>query len=170
MLSYAITILKNKQEAEDIVSTVLGEKFYNNRDKLAATATTGDLNFPAWFRRVTRNLCFNVIRDRRRRDNKLTDAKRQDYPGFYAVLFAYSGSNTIDQLYARETQKRIEDAVQNLSPDHQQILQLRYGEDLSYKEIVKTLGIKMGTVMSRLCRAKSRLQELAPDLEELLAA
>ena len=50
-----------------------------------------------------------------------------------------------------------------MTEDHRAILMLRYYSDLSYAEISDTLGIKLGTVMSRLSRAKNRLMEVLDD-------
>ena len=44
-----------------------------------------------------------------------------------------------------------------MTRDHQEILLLRYYDDLSYAEIAAVLQVKLGTVMSRLSRARSRL-------------
>ena len=52
--------------------------------------------------------------------------------------------------------------MERLTPDHREILALRYYSDLTYEEISESLGIRLGTVMSRLSRAKGRLLEALP--------
>ena len=51
-------------------------------------------------------------------------------------------------------------ALEQVSEDHKQILLLRYYDDLSYAEIADVLQVKLGTVMSRLSRARMRLMEV----------
>ncbi len=85
LVLHASGILKDREEAEDIVSDVLGERFYTNCTKLVESAVTGELNLQAWFYRVTRNLCFNIVRDRKRRNAILTTAQNQHEGG---VLFS----------------------------------------------------------------------------------
>ena len=50
--------------------------------------------------------------------------------------------------------------MDRLSPEHRTILLLRYFGDLSYQEVADVLQVKIGTVMSRLSRAKVRLHDL----------
>ena len=51
-------------------------------------------------------------------------------------------------------------ALEELTPKHREILMLRYYHDLSYAEIASQLQIKLGTVMSRLSRARNRLSHV----------
>jgi RNA polymerase sigma-70 factor (ECF subfamily) len=51
-------------------------------------------------------------------------------------------------------------ALDSLSEDHREILVLRYYDDLSYAEIADVLQVKLGTVMSRLSRARMRLMDV----------
>ena len=46
--------------------------------------------------------------------------------------------------------------------DHREVLVLRYYDELSYAEIAQVLDIKLGTVMSRLSRARQKIQEILP--------
>jgi RNA polymerase sigma-70 factor (ECF subfamily) len=69
------------------------------------------------------------------------------------------GNDPIDRVLDGEKQERILAAIDRLSEDHREILMLRYYSDLSYAEISDTLGIKLGTVMSRLSRARGQLVE-----------
>ena len=57
------------------------------------------------------------------------------------------------------------DALGHLSDDHKQILLLRYYDDLSYAEIADVLQVKLGTVMSRLSRARMRLMAVMENNE-----
>lgn len=59
-----------------------------------------------------------------------------------------------------EARARVRAALDELKPEHRQILVLREFEDLSYEEIAAVLDIKIGTVMSRLFAARMRLREV----------
>ena len=61
---------------------------------------------------------------------------------------------------ARERLDMVRAALDSLKPEHRQIVVLREVEDMSYEEISAVLGIKMGTVMSRLFAARMKLREV----------
>jgi len=109
----------------------------------------------AWLYRVTTNLCFNRIRDRRRREDIL--AARPPREPNRAVQ--------TDVVQQSDRARVVARAMEGLTPDHRRILHERYMNDRTYKEIAEHLGLKLGTVMSRLARARSALaQALPPDL------
>jgi len=54
---------------------------------------------------------------------------------------------------------RLNKLIQQLSAEHREMVVLRDIEDLSYREIAAIVGVPIGTVMSRLCRARRLLQE-----------
>lgn len=151
---HALYILHDAQEARDVVQEVFIKamrepRFYDEEFKIQA-----------WLYRVTRNLCFNLVRDRRRRDTLLQAGPK----------LGGSTTDPLEAVFDGERQDEILGAVDSLSEDHREILLLRYYEDLSYQEIADRLQIKLGTVMSRLSRARDRLLErLGPD-SPLLAA
>ncbi len=61
-------------------------------------------------------------------------------------------------LLEEEIEDKVEQAVASLSPEYRAVFVLRVQEDMSYKEIADVLSIPEGTVMSRLARARERLQ------------
>jgi RNA polymerase sigma-70 factor, ECF subfamily len=67
--------------------------------------------------------------------------------------------STVDPIGPRSVDARaILSALSELEEDHRRVLELLYIADLSYKQISTTLGIPVGTVMSRLSRGKERLR------------
>jgi RNA polymerase sigma-70 factor (ECF subfamily) len=151
---HAYCILKDGQEARDVVQEVFIKamrepRFFDDEFKMQA-----------WLYRVTRNLCFNLVRDRRRRDGILAAVPRSE------ELHA----DPIEIVFGGERQDEIIQAIGQLTEDHRTILLLRYYEDLSYAEIARVLSIKLGTVMSRLSRARDRLLSVLGEDPELLAA
>jgi len=110
-----------------------------------------------WLRRVTRNLAYNRVRDRKRRSALLEERGPQ----------AAAPVDPSAAVLASEQARRVQECIERLSEAHREVLIARYYADASYKEIADRLGLKLGTVMSRLSRARSALQSV---LDEDLAA
>jgi RNA polymerase sigma-70 factor (ECF subfamily) len=140
---HAMYIVKDPNEAYDVVQEVFIKAMRERR------FFEPDFKMKAWLFRVTSNLCFNIVRDKRRRGAILDGMDKE-------TSFA---ADQLDLVFSEQRQETILAAMERLSEDHREILGLRYYSDLSYSEIADTLGIKLGTVMSRLSRAKDRLLE-----------
>jgi len=104
----------------------------------------------AWLLTIVRNCCF-THRKRHRVDRSsvsLTDD----------VVAGIVGSRATDQLAIESSEReRLHAAVMTLPPELREVIVLRELNDLSYREISDVVGIPMGTVMSRLSRARERL-------------
>lgn len=147
---HSLYIVHSREEAQDIAQEVLAERFHKHIGTLAESVDHGELKLQAWLYRVTTNLSFNLIRDRKRRNNILArEPISREYDADY-----------IGTVFRGQRKKTILETMEYLTDDHREILTLRYYEDLSYLEIVDRLGIKLGTVMSRLSRARNRLEEM----------
>lgn len=148
---HALCIVREPQEAYDAVQEVFIKAIREPR------FFDDDFQMKAWLFRVTSNLCFNIVRDRRRRSGLLQLRQEEATPN-------PSGVPAPQAVAQRQVRDGLLDAMQKLSPKHREILLLRYYQDLSYNEIAEVLGVRLGTVMSRLSRARGKLAEvLGPD-------
>ncbi len=81
-----------------------------------------------------------------------------------------SASESLDperQLQLKATKELLHQALEELPPEFREVVILRELEGYSYKEIAAIVGVPLGTVMSRLTRARDRLQQcLSPRLNE----
>ena len=109
--------------------------------------------------RVTSNLCFNRVRDRKRRGVLL-----ETFP-----LPDRTRGDQIERVFGGERRDEMLRAIDGMSRAHREILMLRYYDDLSYAEIASVLELKLGTVMSRLSRARGRLLEAIGEADDLRA-
>lgn len=143
---HALYITKDSQEAFDVAQDVFVRGYHESR------MFDEGFKMKAWLFRVCTNRCYNIVRDKHRRGGilerlgKQNDALRENH-------------RAIDAVLAKELSAEMTTALGKLTPEHRAILILRYYDDLSYQEIADTLQIKLGTVMSRLSRAKARLAE-----------
>ncbi len=145
--AHAWGILKDGAEAHDVVQEVFMRAMREPR------MYAEEFRIQAWLYRVTRNLCFNLVRDRRRRETILSAATRSE--GYLA--------DPLERVFEEQRQDEVLAAFERLTKDHRTILELRYYQDLSYAEIADKLSLKLGTVMSRLSRARDRLLEVLGD-------
>ena len=99
------------------------------------------------------NAAINVTDKRRRRATDSLDA-RQEATGFEPE----GSADTSGRAERSELKAAIERAVAGLPDGMRQVFVLRTFDDLSYDEIAETLSIARGTVMSRLSRARDRVQ------------
>ncbi|MCB9745909.1 MAG: RNA polymerase sigma factor [Alphaproteobacteria bacterium] len=148
---HAFSIVRERQEAYDAVQEVFIKAMRERR------LFDPDFGLRAWLFRVTTNLCYNIVRDKRRRAGILDRMPDESVP-------QGTCRSSRDVVYAGQLRDELLGALDVLSPDHRRILLLRYYQDLSYNEIAEELDIKLGTVMSRLSRARARLSEVVgPD-------
>lgn len=144
LYQHALRIVNDPQEAFDAVQEVFIKAMREPR------FFDPEFRIKAWLFRVTSNLCYNIVRDRRRRGGILEAFPMADRAHPCQVEQIQEGQQR-DELLA---------AMEELSEEHREILLLRYYQDLSYAEIAEILDLPAGTVMSRLSRARGRLSGL----------
>lgn len=143
LLRRAATILSDWEEAIEIVQEVFIKAMREQR------FFDADFHRRAWLFRVASNLSINLRRDRQRH---IRLQKRASPP--------LTGLDPIESLIGGRRHEQILDAIEILPDDQREVMLLRYYGDLSYIEISDTLGIKLGTVMSRLSRGRAELVEV----------
>ena len=141
LFHHALCILKDEDEAYDIVQETFIRAIREMR------LFNSDFLIKAWLYRVTSNLCFNFMRNKKRRREILEENPFSDT----------HEATQLHSIFHGQQQTELLKALSKLGKDHQQILLLRYYEDMSYLEISQTLQIRLGTVMSRLSRARTTL-------------
>jgi RNA polymerase sigma-70 factor (ECF subfamily) len=114
-------------------------------------------SFKSWIFAIVANLSINYLK-RQKRQSSLEDTFTDDILEDTRVT-----SNPHNQVVASDLQKRIGHAVHRLPEDFKAVFILRTYEGMSYEEIAAALKIEVGTVMSRLFRARARLKEELKD-------
>src|SRR4051812_20588179 len=118
----------------------------------------GDSSFFTWTYRIAMNLCLDA--QRRKGRTERIDMTQGDEAEIEAAMDVPSAAlaGPQKQTLNSELKAKIEEALSGLSENHRSILLLRELEGLSYEELSKVLGIRKGTVMSRLFHARLKMQ------------
>ena len=126
--------------------------------------------FRAWLNQITVNLFYDELRKRPRRvstvslDRSYTDENNEEQSREFPDL-----SQGPDELVLnRELAAFIQKAMQELPEQFRTVIVLRELQGLSYEEISETLNCELGTVKSRIARARSRLQLMLKNYVEKL--
>jgi RNA polymerase sigma-70 factor (ECF subfamily) len=107
----------------------------------------------AWLLAIVRNTCYDFLRSHR--PQELTEAFDEEV---HTTVDDSQSPEVV--LIRRADQAVVRRALEMLPLPLREVIILRELEGLSYKEIADAAGIKIGTVMSRLARARARLQQL----------
>ncbi len=111
-----------------------------------------------WLRKIAVNAGLNY-RKARSRERPLEDGSLGDR----RTPVAAETDDPEERLERAEFQARLDGAVESLPADQKSVFVLRVHESLSYEEISRTLDLPLGTVMSRLNRARQKLKGLLAD-------
>ena len=116
----------------------------------------GDSKFSVWLYRIANNVCLDFLRSRSRKPTVFLSV--EDDEGEETQLDVADESQTPELLLERGlTRDAVRRGLDTLPPDYRQILLLREIQGLSYEEISSALGIDLGTVKSRIFRARKKL-------------
>jgi RNA polymerase sigma-70 factor, ECF subfamily len=148
LYNFAHWLAQNREEAEDLV-----QETYVKALKGFGTFEPGT-NFRAWMYRILRNTFLTS-----RSGGKATRTVPLDENEDGAVVAAATDSQTPETiLIDRSHQDLLQKALEELPLHFREVLLLCEVEELSYQEIADTLAVPIGTVMSRLSRARAALR------------
>ena len=142
-----VQILRNESEAEDVVQDAFVLAF----TKLATFK--GNSAFFTWLFRIA----YNVAITRLRRRKSVVSIDGKDEIG--KLDFPDGGPAPEDRLQQQEQAVQLNQALERLSQEHRAILILREMDELDYDAISEVLDLPIGTVRSRLHRARGHLRD-----------
>lgn len=110
-----------------------------------------------WWLGIVRNTCFTMLA----RQRSAPDTVEFDDDGYEAALAADGASTDPAALLQRQhTRVQVDAAIRALSPVLREVIVLREFEELDYAEIARIVAVPVGTVMSRLHRAREKLRSV----------
>lgn len=145
----AYSFLHNVDDAADIAQEVFLRAYKN----IGSFDT--ERPFYPWLYRIAKNLCINAAKRASRRDTALPTEE----------LIASKGPDPAAELLRNEEMAELHKAIEMLPEKQREIVNLKAFQDCSYAEMAEILDIPIGTVMSRLYAARSRLRELLLEVQ-----
>jgi len=151
-------IVRHHNDAEDVVQEV----FLAAWQGLAAFR--GECAFATWLHRVAVTRALNHVErgsEKVRRVSRPIDEPPPGDPDGDPPLarLAAGGPSPLEALEASERMRKLADCIARLPAAWRAVLALREGESLAYEEIARVLDLALGTVRSRLARARTALLE-----------
>lgn len=115
--------------------------------------------FRSWMTRIATNLFYDELRKRKRVQHPLSlDAPRQADDGEMDWDIADSDPGPSQDIVTREFYDKLREAIADLPESFRTTIVLREIEGMAYEEIAEITGVSLGTVKSRIARARQRLQ------------
>jgi RNA polymerase sigma factor (sigma-70 family) len=109
-----------------------------------------------WLLGIVRNTCFTVL-ERVRNAPRQVDFDESEFEAALAETQTAS-PDPANELQRQHVQREIDAAIRALSPPLREVIVLREFEELDYAQIAQIAGVPIGTVMSRLSRAREKLR------------
>jgi RNA polymerase sigma-70 factor (ECF subfamily) len=149
----AFWLLRSRPDAEDAVQDA-----YLRAYRSFAGFRGGDIR--PWLLKIVRNVAYRKLGDRARASNVIPfDAAVSDRVGGEPGLqLAAETPSAEDLVVGAGEQAMVRAALAALAPIFREVMVLREIEALSYREIAQATGVPLGTVMSRLARARAELR------------
>ena len=139
--AFAVSMTNDRARADDLVQETLSRAWANQHQFQAGT------NLMAWLYTILRNELYSTMRRRRR--------EVEDAEGVHAARLAVQPN----QQSALDV-TNLKEALTKLPPDQRESLLLVGAEGLSYEEAAQICNVRVGTVKSRVNRARTRLVQL----------
>ncbi len=164
LFNTALRILGDEDMAEDAVQDAFLSAFRSINSFRGGS-------FRAWLMRTVTNACYDELRRKKRRpttplEPETSDGDEIESPTWLADLSA-SPEETLDQA---ELEHAIQHCLEALPVDFRAVLVLADIQGLDYTEVAASVKKPLGTIKSRLARARLRLRECLQGFRELLPA
>jgi RNA polymerase sigma factor (sigma-70 family) len=137
-------LVSDEQEAHEIAQDALA-RAWAARDRYDAHRP-----FYPWLYTIVRNACRDAAARR----------KHRAFPGLEVERVQGKEPSPLSELSSKEARQRVQRAMARLPEPMREVLVMRHFEDLAYAEMAELLDVPVGTVMSRLYRARKALLDI----------
>ncbi len=141
---------ENETDAEDITIETFSKAF----DKIASY--NSDFQFNTWLIAIAKNVHIDLLR--KRKSSLLLDITDEEDSQAYNI--ADTAPSPEDKLITEQNLSSLLQCIKELKPHYQEVIQLRYFQELSYQEIANFLEEPLSNVKIKLLRAKKLLAEI----------
>ncbi len=158
----ALRMLGNEQDALDISQEVF-IKVYKSLSSFQETAS-----FSTWVYRIATNSCLDFLRKNKERKKDLSlDAQMVFEDGEVSLQLEDQTADVEKSLLQKERMQVLYEAIDHLRDEHKKMIVLRELQGLSYQEIADITGMNLGTVKSKMNRARLALKNALEKYREL---
>jgi RNA polymerase sigma-70 factor (ECF subfamily) len=155
LFSTAYRVLNNQEAAEDVLQDV----FVQIWEKAPLYDPTRGKPM-TWAVTLTRNKSIDRLRSTQRRNRLQDDVQRES-----ETFEQFDDRSSFDALAAGESNKLVRDAIQKLSKDQREAIELAFFSSLTQTEIAERLNEPLGTIKARIRRGLMKLREvISPEL------
>ena len=148
----ALRMMNHSEDAQDIAQEVFLKAYRSlaNFDERAA--------FSTWLYRITHNTCIDEMRKRKGKQTYSLEEELESEDGSMQRQVADAGDTPEESLLRAEQKSEILQALDTLSAEHKAAVILRDIRGMSYEEIAEIIELPMGTVKSRISRARNQMK------------
>lgn len=161
----AYRILNDAASADDATQTAFISAYKNLRNYRGGS-------FKAWVMRMVTNSCYDELRRRQRRPTTpLEPTNTEDEEEIESPAWLADDSPSPEsEIETRELEQAIQHCIEDLPPDFRAVVVMIDVQGCDYAEVSQTFGKPLGTIKSRLARARLRLRDCLAGFGELLPA
>lgn len=150
-------MMGNREDAQDCAQETMLRAFR------AFDSFRRDAQFSTWICRIAMNVCIDALR--KRKDALSLDTLRED-TGFDVKD---DSPGAYSRLEEKERKRLLREGLEALTPEMRQMIVLRDVEGMSYDDVAKALEMPLGTVKSRINRAREKLSQILKNSSELFS-
>jgi len=158
LYTVAYRFLGNTEDASDAAQEALVRVFKNLQ------GFRGQCSFKTWLQHIIANVCRDALRRQRRRPAVSLDGLQDNEKSSWELPDGNTNSPE-EVVLNREGRDYLHKIIQSLSPEYRMVVIMRDVQGFSYDEIAKSLNCSVGTIKSRLSRARQVLRRLIAQRE-----
>lgn len=161
VINIAFGMLSNRDDAHDAAQEVFIRVYKN------ISGFKENSSLSTWIYRITSNVCNDILRKRMKHSNTISIHTSNDDDEEYDLHIRDTAPTPDEYAEHNETQRIVRQAISELSPEYKEVITLCDVEDMSYDDISMILKCPVGTVKSRLNRARKALRKKLSENREL---
>jgi RNA polymerase sigma-70 factor, ECF subfamily len=159
---HACWILHDETAAEDAAQEVFIRVYQN-------LSSCRGMTFKAWVLRITTNYCLDMLRWQKKHPSlPLTPVDDDGDENETLPWMAAPGFSAQETMENHDLERAIQSCLERLHPDYRTAILLVDVQELDYAEAAQVMGVRLGTLKSRVSRARQRLQQALQGYRDVL--